>query len=186
VDPLPLRTAGGEGWCSRDEALARLRGRGLGGWYRGWRRGPLCEVRPVQVPYRLFAVRVCNAGRIAQRWMAIDAVAGALDLYAFGEPPAAGQWERRAEAEALPERVPPERLRAGVSERVRRQVYAGGFFRLSGLRIEVDDAGRVLYLPYWAGVHRKDGRVWVEVLGGVRRSREGGKLRDLIAPWLAP
>ncbi|HVR71240.1 MAG TPA: hypothetical protein VMT87_10390 [Vicinamibacteria bacterium] len=186
MDLLPLRApAAASGPCAREEALVRLRGRGLGGWYRGWRHGPLCEVRPVQVPYRLFEVRVSNAGRLGRQWLAIDAVAGALDLYAFPEPPGADQWAPDPAAGVLPEGVPGERLRAEVMERVRRQVYSAGFFRLRGLRIEVDDLGRVLYLPYWAGLHRKGGRTRVEVLGGLRRGREGAKVRDLIAPWLA-
>ena len=164
----------------------RLRGRGLVAWYRGWRRGPLAGVRPVQVPYRLFEVRVSNAGRLDHRWLAIDAVSGALDCYGFPGPPAAAELQRTADAGALPEVVDAGRLREALLERVRRQVYATGFFRLRGLRIEVEDTRRVLYLPYWVGVRRKgDRQASVEVLGGLRGSREGGKLQDLIATWLA-
>lgn len=185
MDLLPLSEKPAGRACSREEALVRLRGRGPGAWYRRWRRGPLCDARGVQVPYRLFEVRVWNAGRLRCQWMAIDAVTGALDVYGFAEPPAAGELGRSVDAQALPAAVPPERLHAGVLERVRRQVYSAGFFQLRGLRIKVDDTGRVLYLPYWVGLHRKDGNVWIEVLGGLRRSREGAKLRELLAPWLA-
>jgi hypothetical protein len=181
VDLLPLNVP-----ASREQALVRLRGRGVAAWYRGWRRGPLAGVRPVQVPYRLFEVRISNAGRLDRRWLAIDAVSGVLDCYGFPAPPDAGALERSADAGALPEVVAPERLRGEVIERVRRQVYATGFFRLRGLRIEVDDTRRVLYLPYWVGVRRKgDRHASIEVLGGLRGSREGGKLKDLIATWLA-
>ena len=173
------------GASSREEALVRLRGRGVGAWYRGWRRGALSDVRAVQVPYRLFEVRIWNAGRCDRRWLAIDAVTGALDLYGFAKPPAAGELGRSVDAGTPPEVVPPQRLRAELTERVRRQVYSAGFFRLRGLRIQVDDTGRVLYLPYWVGVYRKRGRTWIEVLGGLRGRLEGGKVRDLIAPWLA-
>jgi hypothetical protein len=181
VDLLPLTVA-----TSREQALVRLRGHGLVAWYRGWRLGPLASVRPVQVPYRLFEVRVWNAGRFDRRWLALDAVNGALDAYGFPVPPGAAELARSAEAGALPEVVPAERLRGEVIERVRRQVYMTGFFRLRGLRIEVDDTSRVLYLPYWVGVRRKgDRRASIEVLGGLRGSREGAKLKDLIATWLA-
>jgi hypothetical protein len=181
VDLLPLSAP-----ASRERALVRLRGRGVLGWYRGWRRGPLAAVRPVQVPYRLFEVRIWNAGRLDRRWLAIDAVTGALDCYGFPAPPDAAALARSAEADALPETAAAERLRAEVVERVRRQVYAAGFFRLRDLRIEVEDAQRLLYLPYWVGVRRKgDRRASIEVLGGLRGGLEGGKVRDLIATWLA-
>jgi hypothetical protein len=186
VDLLPLSGPGPLGRaCSREEAVARLRGRGPAAWYRRWRHGPLCDARGVQVPYRLFEVRVCNAGHVRRQWMAIDAVTGALDPYGFAEPPAAEELGRRLDADALPVVVPPQRQQAAVLERVRRQVYAAGFFQLRNLRIKVDDTGRVLYLPYWVGFHRKRGDVWMEVLGGLRRSREGAKMRELLAPWLA-
>jgi hypothetical protein len=139
----------------------------------------------VDVPYRLFEVQVRNAGRVERRWLAVDAVSGSLDPYAFAEPPPGGELQRGDGALALPESEEPERLRDAVSDRVRRQVYAEGFFALRGLAIEVEDTGRVLYLPYWVGVHRKAGRGWIEVLGGLRRGRDGARLRDLIVPWVA-
>lgn len=161
--------------------MARLRGHGPAAWYRGWRHGPLCETFALQVPYRLFEVRVWNAGRLRREWLAVDAASGSLDLYRFGGPPAGDDLRRDRRLGAVPEALSPERLGAVLEERVRRQVYAAGFFQLRGLRIEVCDAGRALYLPYWVGLHRKRGLVHLEVLDALRRSREGARLRHLLA-----
>lgn len=181
MDLLPLSGQGSFSACARAEAVARLRGHGPSAWYRAWLRGPLCATFALQVPYRLFEVRVWNAGRLRRDWLAVDAASGLLDLYRFEGPPAPDQLQRDGHAGVAPEALAPERLRAVLEERVRRQVYAAGFFRLRGLRIEVDDAHRVLYVPYWVGVHRKRGRVHLEVLDALRRSREGARLRHVLA-----
>ena len=185
MDLLPLTPPGPPAAITRSEAADRLRGRGLAAWWGRIRRGPLAETRLLQVPYRLFEVRIRNAGREQARWLAADAISGALDLYGFERPPAPGELARSAEGEPLPAAVPPARLAVVVEECVRRQVYARGFFQLRGLCIEVEDAGRTLFVPYWVGIHRKGTSTTIEVLGGLRRGREGARLRDILRPWIA-
>jgi hypothetical protein len=182
VDLLPLT---GRRRCTREEAVARLDGRGLAARWRRAVRGALAELRLVEVPYRLFEVRVENAGEARVRWLAVDAITGSLDLHGFEEP-VDGTWgEPSAEAERVPACAPPERLAKVVEECVRRQVYARGFFQLRALRIAVRDTGRTLAIPYWVGIRRKGRRASVEVLGAWRGRREGARLVDALRPWIA-
>jgi hypothetical protein len=169
----------------RDDARTRLQGRGMAAWYRRWRRGPLRDVRELLVPYRLFEVEVTNAGRRRTGWLAVDAVSGRLDPYTFEAPPAAAAFPLRSGAAAVPEVVDAARLREAAAEHTRRRVFTAGFFQVRNLSIDVGDTGVVLYLPYWAGIHGHGRGAWVEVLGGLRGTREGAKLRDVLAPWLA-
>jgi hypothetical protein len=146
--------------------------------------GTLAEVRLLEVPYRLFEVRLENAGRARVQWLAVDAITGALDLYGFDALADVTGGEPSGEAERLPASAPPERLAAVVEDCVRRQVYARGFFQLRGLRIAVADTGRTLAIPYWVGLRRKGRRISVEVLGVWRGRREGARLVDALRPWI--
>ena len=182
MDLLPL-SPHLPGGCTREEAASQLSGRGLVAWCRRWQRGALSELRLVEVPYRVFEVRVENAGRTRVQWLAADAITGGLDLYGFDQVPAAA--DESTDGMRLPPCVPPERLATLVEESVRRQVYARGFFQLRGLRIEVQDTQRTLRVPYWVGIRRKGGRARLEVLGAWRRRREGSRLADALRPWIA-
>jgi hypothetical protein len=183
VDLLPLSPVAGRR-CTRDEAVARLDGRGFARWCRQVVRGTLTDVRLVEVPYRLFEVRVENAGQSRVQWLAVDAITGALDLYGFDTPAGAAALDPGGEGEQLPPQAPPERLAAVVEECVRRQVYARGFFQLRDLRIAVVDTGRTLQVPYWVGIRRKGDRASFEVIGAWRRRREGARLVGALAPWI--
>ncbi|HEY7510220.1 MAG TPA: hypothetical protein VIG50_08205 [Vicinamibacteria bacterium] len=185
MDLLPLTAGGPPAPCTRAEALARLQGGGAFAWYRRWRRGALVEVRAVQVPYHLFHVRVRNAGRVCDLWLAADAVTGTLDLYGFGAAPGAGELDPSPACRRLPVSKPPATLASVVEECVRRHVYSRGFFQLRSLRIEVEDAGRTLFVPYWVGLYRRGRALSIDVVGGLRRGREGARLRDVLAPWFA-
>lgn len=152
---------------------------------RRWRRGPLLDALTVRIPYRVFEVRVANAGRLERAWLAMDAVTGTLDPYRFERPPQPEAPPQPDESTVLPAQVSPDRLQAALLEMLRRQVYRRGFFRLQDLRLEADDTGRLVYLAYWVGLRRKGERLWVDVVAAARGAREGPKLRNLIAAWLA-
>ena len=164
---------------------AVLGGSGLAGRVRAWRHGPLVDLLTVRIPYRVFEVRVANAGRLERGWLAVDAVTGTLDPYRLDGPPAPGTPPKEDPSSVLPARLPAERLQGPLLERLRRQVYQRGFFRLRGLRLEAEDTGVLLYLDYWVGLRRKGERVSVDVVAATRRAREGGKVRDLVTTWLA-
>ena len=167
------------------DPAAVLCGHGLAGRVRAWRRGPLVDSLTVRIPYRVFEVRVANAGRLERAWLAVDAVSGTLDPYRLEGPPEPGAPPEEDASPILPALVPPERLRGALLERLRRQVYQRGFFRLRDLRLEAEDTGSLLYLAYCVGLRRKGERLSVDVVAAARGAREGGKLRDLIATWLA-
>src|SRR2546421_267111 len=44
-------------------------------------RGPIHSLAELYIPFRLFQVKICSAGREKNQMFALDAVRGVLDLY---------------------------------------------------------------------------------------------------------
>jgi len=168
----------------RHEAVERFRGRLVTGLVRTWQRGSLVQVRDVYIPYRLFEVRVLNRGEENIHWLALDAVAGTLDLYRLESIPAEDQLLQIETMSAVQPRLPPTEARQIVIERTRRLVYLSGFFRLRDLRIQAEEVGLEFHVPYWVGLYRKGNRASIEVIDALRNQLEGAKVRDLISQWL--
>lgn len=157
---------------------------GPAGWLRQFRFGPLRAVADVYLPFFLFQVEVENRGRAHKRFLALDAVTGSLDLYGFPEAP-----DPCGFVEVLTRNAPPpaleRRLAASlVTERVRREVFGRGFFRLSKLRISEAVAVDEFHVPYWVGFFGRQHEARIVVVDAVRRSLEGAKVRELITRWL--
>lgn len=152
------------------------------GGARTLRRGPLRGVLDFYVPYRLYRVEVENGGKTATKLLAIDAVTADLDLYHFDCPPAQNEC-----APCLADRVAPlliseTRACAILTEKVRREVYLKGFFRVRQLEVRARFA-QDLRVPYWVGFYGHTDRVNIEVVDAIRRSFEGAKLREIVRTW---
>ncbi|MBI3951954.1 MAG: hypothetical protein HY314_16025 [Acidobacteria bacterium] len=167
------------------EAASQFRGGAARAWFLARWRGPLVGVGTTYIPYRVFQVEVSNRGQKQVSWLALDAVTAQLDLYQFDSPPAPMDVLSIETDAALPARLSVGDMRPILIERVRRQVYLGGFFRLRGLQIEVESAGMDLHLPYWVGICRKGNRVSFEVINAVRRQLEGAKMRGVLLQWVS-
>jgi hypothetical protein len=165
---------------SKAEAIELFLGGSLRKWLQSWRRGQLVGAREVYIPYRLFQVVVVNRGQEQVSWLALDAITAQLDPYRFESPPDQTELLRLETTAALPARLSIDEMRELLLEKIRRQVYLSGFFRLRDLRIEVESMGAVVYIPYWVGFYRKREEVSIDVIDAVRKQLEGGKLRDLI------
>lgn len=166
------------------EAMEFFRGGLLASLFRSWQRGQLVGARDIYIPYRLFRVTVSNRGQEQIRWLALDAVTGQLDLYRFESPPDQPDLLVVQTDAALPTRLLPDEAREVLIDRVRRQVYLSGFFRLRDLRIEAEGIGQEVHIPYWMGIYRKGDRVSIDVIDAVRKQLEGAKVRDVMLRWL--
>ncbi len=170
---------------SKMEATNLFRGQKLSRWLRSQRRGQLVDVRQVHIPYWLFHVTISNRGQEQRSWLAMDAVTGQLDLHRFEASLTDTDLVRVQSDSVLPVQLLSEDLRGLLMERVRRQVYLGGFFRLSDLQLEAECIDRPFYIPYWIGFYRRGDQTSVDVIDAVRGQLEGAKVRDIISEFLS-
>lgn len=146
------------------------------------RRGRLALVIDFHIPYLMFEALITNADRTMKKFMAIDAVTGALDPYIFDHVPSEDEREivesERAPSAEITEAAALEIL----EEKIKRMLYLKGFFRVKEVRIK----GRyleTLHVPYWVGVYRRNDEVRVEAVNAVRGVHEGAKVREVITRW---
>lgn len=170
---------------TREEAVARLAPSGLRGLLATWRRGPLRSVADVYIPFRLYEVDIANAGKRDHRLLALDAVAGTLDLFAFDDLAAAQETVPVETRNCPPPQLEDHRACELLAERVRRMIFQTGFFRVRDLSIEVRPLPVEFHVPYWVGFYGRGERARLTVLDAVRCSREGAKASALVSEWLA-
>lgn len=169
---------------TREEAIAALRRGGIAGVPRRLGRGPLRSIADVYVPFRLYRVEVLNGGRHAAQWLALDAVRGSLDLYGFNCPPDPAEMVELQTRNSLELALDEARSREILAEKVRRQIFLSGFFRIRDLSIRPEQVPLELYIPYWVGFYGRGARAHVSVMDAVRRRFEGAKARELLQGWL--
>ena len=168
---------------TQEQAIAQFSSQGLTCLIRTLTSGPLRSVADLYLPFRLFRARISNRGKLEERMVAIDAVAGTLDLFQFDHMPTEDETialETRNRPEAtLPIGAAQEQLIA----KLRRVAYGRGFFRLQDLEITAEAVGE-LHIPYWIGFRGSERRANVAVIDAVRRRFEGAKMRRLVEAWL--
>jgi hypothetical protein len=146
--------------------------------------GPLRSIAEAYVPFRLFRAAVQNGSERQEKFLAIDAVDGSLDLYGFDAAPVAGELMRVETRNAVPGDLPVERCAELIEDRLRRMIYRRGFFRARGLQNRIHYSGTDFYVPYWLGFRGRGERAHLAVMDAVRRRFEGGKARELFRQWL--
>lgn len=164
--------------------MERLRGglfrvpRWLGG-------GALRSVADAYVPFHLYEVEVTSSTRPYVSWLAVDAVSGTLDPYAFDAPPGVDELAV-VETRNRPEPALAEiESAARLEEKLRRIVYQTGFFRVRRLSFRAKRLPLDLHVPYWLGFYERGGAVRLRVLDAVRCRFEGEKARALFEDWLS-
>lgn len=168
---------------TREQAIAQFSARGVTRLIRTLSSGPLRSVAELYLPFRLFRASISNRGHVEERLVAIDAVAGTLDLFQFDHVPTAEETialETRNHPEAT---LPLDAARERLIAKLRRVAYQRGFFRLQGLEISAHPVDE-LHIPYWLGFRGSDGQARVAVIDAVRRRLEGAKMRKLVETWL--
>ncbi len=156
--------------------------RSLGGAARQLRHGQLVKVMPFYIPFRLFRVRMENGKQHSQRLIALDAVGGQLDLYDFENGSAEADRQEVETTDFASIRLAEDAAAALLTEKLKRQVYLQGFFKVRDLKI-THDWVEMIYLPYYVGLYKRGERVMIEALDGLRARYEGAKVRDIITEW---
>ena len=169
---------------TREEAMRRFAGSGLGVIVRRTTMGPLQSVAEFYIPFRTFKVEIVNNGRADTSIFGLDAVTGALDLYHFAQIPNNSQMVRVNTRNFLPATLGDAQARELVVDKVRRAIFTRGFFRMRGLKITASPLPVLCHVPYWVGFHGRELSLRFSILDAVRRRFEGGKVRQLLQSWL--
>lgn len=149
-----------------------------------WFHGRLQSVAEVYIPFRLFEARVVNGNREERHIFGVDAVRGELDLYEFPAPPGEAELVSLESRNVLPDTLDAQEARTKLLEKIRRLVFARGFFRLREVQFDAVELPGQICVPYWVGFRGADGQVRIAVLDAVRRRAEGAKIRRLVEAWL--
>jgi hypothetical protein len=165
---------------TRDEASRALRP----GIARQLATGPLRSFADVYVPFRVYKVEIESGGVTRTRFLAFDAAFGLLDPYEFAGVPDAAQTTAVETRNVIPPALDEARAVELLTDRVRRLVYAEGFFRLRNVAIRVEPSPAIVHVPYWIGFYGRGDRASVQVIDAVRRTREGAKLQHALTSWL--
>ncbi len=150
---------------------------------RELRHGKLRHNTGFYVPYFLFCVQIENGKAAQTLWLAIDAVRGDLDLQRFDQEPTAQDFELVESKQFAASVLTEKEALTHLQEKVRREVYRKGFFRVRNLNI----TGKFLQLffqPYWVGIYEQNNQATLEIIDAVRGQFEGVKLREIMANWL--
>ncbi len=136
------------------------------------------------MPFRLFRVHIHTGNGSQSEVLALDAVTGNFDLYAFPSMLSNGEL-----VNVITRNCPPASIGANeavqlMTERVRRMAYSGGFFRLRRLEISVEPAGLDFHVPYWVAFSGWGEQAHLAVMDAVRRRMEGAKVREAIKAWV--
>jgi hypothetical protein len=161
----------------RGKAASKLRGR-----LKEIRIGRLVSVIDFYVPFRIYSVDMTNAGRSTRGVFGIDAATGELDLFCFDALPSEDEKHQVETKRFAPVSIEEARAGGMLEERLKREVYLKGFFRVSGLKIEPRPV-EILFIPYWVGLYERAGRFHIDAVNALNGSLEGGKLRGLVAEW---
>jgi hypothetical protein len=168
----------------RELAMRSFAPAGPLGMFRRWRTGKLLGISDIYLPYRLYRVNVEDVRLRNTRFLAVDAISGALDPYEFAEPSLPGLSIEVETRNCLPVRLVETETHALVLEKIRRMLFSGGFFRLAKPVITAEMMGTAFYIPYWAGFYGGPQDVSVQVLNAVRGTIEGSKVSGLVKAWL--
>lgn len=167
---------------TREQAIQCFAPAGPVGAMRRIAGGPLISVADLYIPFRLFQITVTNNGNAGSKLVAMDAVTGLLDLYAFDSMPGGlVDMETRNRPDS---RLSDSECKRLVIDKFRRIVFNQGFFRLRNVSIDATCVTEELHIPYWIGFRGNGPYLRISVLDAVRRRLEGAKVRQLVESWL--
>jgi hypothetical protein len=169
---------------TRQDAILQFSARGSSARLQNALFGRLRSVAELYIPFRLFRVRIVNRGVTEERVVAIDAIAGTLDLYQFEHVPTEAESVVVETRNCPPAKLPEATATQLIIAKLRRVLYSRGFFKMRDLEISCVPLPDELHIPYWIGFRGTDQRARVAVIDAVRRRPEGAKLRRLVESWL--
>lgn len=170
---------------TREQAIEQFVSSGLSKIFRNYAFGSLRSVAEFYVPFRMFRARIVNRGIADERLVALDAVAGTLDLFQFDHLPNDSETTYLATRNCAGAELDNGRATELLIAKLRRVLYSRGFFRMRELSITAHPLDEELFIPYWLGFRGSDGHARIAVLDAVRRRLEGAKVRRLVENWIA-
>jgi|SRR5215831_935288 len=147
-------------------------------------RGRVQSIAEIYIPYRLFEVTISNSGRRENSIFALDAVHGVLDLYRFSSAPSDTETLTLETRNVVSPTQPTSTDAEKVVAKVRRQIFAKGFFKVRDLQLEAKPIPGEVCIPYWVCFRGTNSSLNFLVLDAVRRQVEGAKVRQLVEEWL--
>jgi hypothetical protein len=138
----------------------------------------------IYIPYRLYQATLLDRRLKIIRYYAVDSATGTLDPYEFAVPPQPDAWIELETPNVHPVRLDEGLTNNMVVEKVRRFLYARGFFRLTNPTITAELIKPDFYIPYWAVFCGDQQNVRATVIDAVRQTVEGSKARQLVETWL--
>jgi hypothetical protein len=169
---------------TREEAL-RTFSVGVAASYWSIRAGALQRIADAYVPYWGYRVQFDMAGAMQERFLALDAVSGSLDLFQFPVLPDKEQLLSFETRNHLPALLTTERAEELLREKALRAIFQQGFFKLRGGKIDVVREGVEFHIPYWLGFYGDAKTARCRVMDAVRRRVEGAKASAFFEEWLA-
>ena len=169
---------------SQEEAQELLSPGGLSGLARNIVSGPVRSVADFYIPFRIFQVEIQNAGEKTSHVFGLDAVNGSLDLYTWEHLPAQDETFLLETRNRLSIVLPEEDGQRMVADKVRRLIFAQGFFRVRNFHIAAELVPGEIHVPYWAAFRGHGIRAHIAVLDAVRRQMEGSRVRQMLREWL--
>src|SRR5580658_722616 len=170
---------------TQEEAVRGFRSGVFSGVYWRIRSGPLQRIADAYVPFWVFRVRYEMGKARKTRFFALDAVHGALDLFEFPRIPADEEVVTVETRNQLMARLQPDAAEEILRTKVLRVLFQQGFFKLSGLKLEIERMPIEIHLPYWLAFYGSHGAVKCRVMDAVRRRIEGAKASSFFEEWLA-
>jgi hypothetical protein len=146
--------------------------------------GPLRSLADVYLPFRAYRVHIRNGQSSQVQIVAVDSVAGVLDLYSFDQLPGPEELVTVRTRNRLEPVLSDREAEHAVLHKVQRTLFQTGFFRMRELSITAEPFALELHVPYWVGFYGSGEAASLRVMDAVRRQMEGGKLRQLIRDWL--
>jgi hypothetical protein len=146
--------------------------------------GPLRGIAEIYLPYRAYKVTVSDRQVPSAFYYAVDAAVGTLDPYQFDAPLAPDAYTDVETRNVHLVRLDENQTSELAIEKVRRSIYARGFFRLSHPEITAELIQPEFYIPYWAGFYGAGQNASLTVLNAVRQTVEGSKVGRLVETWL--
>jgi hypothetical protein len=170
---------------TEQEAVRVFSSRGPSALFWSLRNGPLQRIADAYVPFWLYRARYVLNRTSVERWFALDAVKGTLDLFEFPEPPSSERISSIETRNFLQQTLSESQAAHAVREKVLRLIFQQGFFKLRGAQVQIDREPGVFYMPYWLGFYSGSGSVRCRVMDAVRRRLEGAKASAFFEQWLA-
>lgn len=169
---------------TRDEAIRAFSGRVATPWRFVRAARPLRSLAELYVPFTLFQATIRHRNTIDVRLLAADRFSGGLDPFMFDVALDRSTLVTVASRNRLDCVLSVDEVKKSLATKLQRVMFQKGFFKVSGLEIEITPIIEEFYMPYWLGFFGSGTRASIKILDATRRVYEGNKFRAGVEEWL--